>query len=169
MASICILFFCYLFVMRKRLFKTQMLKERLLNEREQEKEKREKVEEVQKEFARRIDELEKVKKSGVEPLIYRLSSELTFHAYKKLLVWNGGQTILLSSQNTILLTAFLEAPECTLSYDELFKCLWPDGSGNMSRLRVAVGRLRDALKVDPGISILQHDVDRYQLFLPENS
>lgn len=66
-----------------------------------------------------------------------------------------------------LLDAFLNASEYILTYEELLRYLWEDGTGDMIRLRVAISRLRVALSIDPEISIFQKDINKYQLVLPE--
>ena len=58
-------------------------------------------------------------------------------------------------------------PEYILTYEELLECLWKDGTGDMTRLRVAISRLRVALSVDPEISIFQKGINKYQLVLSE--
>ena len=62
---------------------------------------------------------------------------------------------------------FSECFEYILTYEELLRYLWEDGTGDMIRLRVAISRLRVALSIDPEISIFQKDINKYQLVLPE--
>ena len=101
-----------------------------------------------------IQKLKELRESGKEPLLYILSSKVTFDSYAKLLIC-GDQSISLTSQACQLLDTFLNAPELK------------DGSGDMIRLRVAISRLRIVLSVDPEISIFQKDINKYQLVLPE--
>ena len=110
--------------------------------------------------------IKELRESGKEPLLYILSSKVTFDSYAKLLIC-GDQSISLTSQACQLLDTFLNAPEYILTYEELLECLWKDGSGDMIRLRVAISRLRIVLSVDPEISIFQKDINKYQLVLPE--
>lgn len=95
-----------------------------------------------------------------------MSPKVTFDSYAKVLIC-GDQTIPLTSQACQLLDTFLNAPEYILTYEELLECLWKDGTGDMTRLRVAISRLRVALSVDPEISIFQKGINKYQLVLSE--
>lgn len=129
-------------------------------------EKRKNMEGILKGYEIQIQKLKELKESGKEPLLYRLSPKVTFDSYAKVLIC-GDQTIPLTSQACQLLDTFLNAPEYILTYEELLECLWKDGTGDMTRLRVAISRLRVALSVDPEISIFQKGINKYQLVLSE--
>ena len=133
---------------------------------EEREEERKSMEKILKEYKMQIQKLKELRESGKEPLLYILSSKVTFDSYAKLLIC-GDQSISLTSQACQLLDTFLNAPEYILTYEELLECLWKDGSGDMIRLRVAISRLRIVLSVDPEISIFQKDINKYQLVLPE--
>lgn len=129
-------------------------------------EERKSMEKILKEYENQIQKLKELRESGKEPLLYRLSPKVTFDSYAKVLIC-GDQTISLTSQACQLLDTFLNAPEYILTYEELLECLWKDGTGDMTRLRVAISRLRVVLSIDPEISIFQKDINKYQLVLPE--
>lgn len=69
----------------------------------------------------------------------------TFFDREQRTLQHGERTTVLSVQNTLLLVTLIEAEGNALSIAELFKELWPDGSGNDEKLRKAVGRLRKEL------------------------
>lgn len=129
-------------------------------------EERKSMEKILKEYENQIQKLKELRESGKEPLLYRLSPKVTFDSYAKVLICSD-QTISLTSQACQLLDAFLNASEYILTYEELLRYLWEDGTGDMIRLRVAISRLRVALSIDPEISIFQKDINKYQLVLPE--
>lgn len=187
-----IVFFIYLFRVRKHLFKTQserwLLAEKLKRREEklvelasirdqyahqiemQRSDAREKdmllkdLEQKSKVYEGQIAELNKAKELlGTKSLIYKLSPILTFDAYKKILVCNG-EIIPLNLQSSTLLLAFLNATDCQLTREEIEKCL----SGRSREcLRTAKHRLSKVLQIDPSISIVQHNRDLFQLQLPE--
>lgn len=108
------------------------------------------MEKILKEYENQIQKLKELRESGKEPLLYRLSPKVTFDSYAKVLICSD-QTISLTSQACQLLDAFLNASEYILTYEELLRYLWEDGTGDMIRLRVAISRLRVALSIDPEI------------------
>lgn len=122
------------------------------------------LEQKSKVYEGQIAELNKAKELlGTKSLIYKLSSILTFDAYKKILVCNG-EIIPLNLQSSTLLLAFLNATDCQLTREEIEKCL----SGRSREcLRTAKHRLSKVLQIDPSISIVQHNRDLFQLQLPE--
>lgn len=76
--------------------------------------------------------------------IYQLESELLFDADSGCLK-RGTSQEWLTPQTTILLQAFLEAPDYKLSTQEIQLLLWPDGSGTNDRMYTAIKRLRSSL------------------------
>lgn len=75
--------------------------------------------------------------------IYQLDDVL-FDVEQNLLK-SGDVIVKMNSQAVILLHGFLKAENYKLSVNEIFKLLWPDGSGTSERMHTAIGRLRKYL------------------------
>lgn len=88
----------------------------------------------------------------------------TFFDREQRILQKGKQTAVLTEQNALLLETFIQAEDYSLSMDELFKKLWPDGSGNEGRLRKAIGRLRKELQKVSSYTI-ENELGIYRLKL----
>lgn len=112
-----------------------------------------------------------VRKIGATPIhSYKLSEDIIFYADRNILMVCGVEKKM-QAQSGLLLELFLNE----ISNDYILKdCiiiekLWPDGSGNDSRMHKAVGRLRLFIhEIDPSLTILRKS-GTYQLIIPEIS
>ncbi len=187
-----IVFFIYLFRVRKHLFKTQSECGLLVEKLNKKEEKLEELERMRDQYAQQVEmqqsdarekdmllkdleqkskayegqiaELKKAKELlGTKSLIYKLSPILTFDVYKKTLECNE-EIISLNLQSYTLLLVFLNATDCQLTRKEIEMCL---SGGSRECFRTAKHRLVKVLQIDPSISIVQHNRDLFQLQLPE--
>lgn len=84
-------------------------------------------------------------KEDIQESLYQLSDGTIYHKPKRTLQ-KDDHIVKLSTQNALLLEALLEAAVNTpVSNEKLEIKLWPDGSGNNTRLHQAVKRLNNLL------------------------
>lgn len=121
--------------------------------------------EMPKEVVKEVEVIKEVKTFSEMPThIYLVRPGLKFDFQKQVLLKDNSENISLYPQACLLLQSFLNAPDFTLTDDEILNLLWPDNSGGANRLGVAIRRLRDSLdKVDPPISIQRIKPDKYKL------
>lgn len=114
-----------------------------------------------------IEEVQKVDATNIHT--YKLGEHIIFYADKKIIVADGVEQKV-QAQSCLLLELFLnESMNDYILEDNVIKeKLWPDGSGNDTRMLKAIGRLRSFIEnTDSSIEILRK-VNAYQLIIPEN-
>lgn len=114
-----------------------------------------------------IEEVQKVDATNIHT--YKLGEHIIFYADKKIIVADGVEQKV-QAQSCLLLELFLnESMNDYILEDNVIKeKLWPDGSGNDTRMLKAIGRLRSFIKnMDSSIEILRK-VNAYQLIIPED-
>lgn len=120
--------------------------------------------EVVREKIRVAKETEKVK-----PELYYLNDELIFDSRNQVLI-NKGERINLSPQLSILLRFFLDAPDYTVTDDDLVRNIWGTTHGaTIQNFRSAAQRLYTIFeKVDFPIKFVRVEIDKYALIFINN-
>lgn len=126
--------------------------------------------EVIKEIPIEVPVIKEVQKMNVSTHSYKLGEHFIFYADQSRVISDGVE-IPMRPQLCRLLELFLEQKDnkYMLVTSVIIEQLWPDGSGNTTRMHKAVGRLRCFInKIDPSLNILKK-TDAYQLTFSEKS
>lgn len=123
---------------------------------------------VEKEVIREVVSF--VKEVGdTKPVLYSLNTDLFFNPKKQLLIYRGGE-IKLSPQSTVILKYFLDAPEYTVTDDELVKNIWGMNHGaSIKNFRSASQRIYNVFDaVGFSIKFMRVGTDRYTMVFVDN-
>jgi len=94
---------------------------------------------------------------------YKLHRRVVFYPELHRLMVNGEEHILMSQQSA-LLSLFLESEDHKLSNEQISHALWPDGSATTDRIQKVISRLRIELQDDVLSKIVQNS-GYYQLII----
>lgn len=126
------------------------------------------VELVEREVVREVVSF--VKEVGdVKPELYSLTTDLVFNPKRQLLIYRGDE-IKLSPQSTVILKYFLDAPEYTVTDDELVKNIWGMNHGaSIKNFRSASQRIYNVFdEVGFSIKFMRVGTDRYTMVFVDN-
>lgn len=100
---------------------------------------------------------------------YQLRPELFFDPQKQVLLWNGKE-VLLAPQSCVILKLFLDAPDYTMSDEEILKGIWGnDKTATMKRFTVTYSRLCISLgKVNCPVTFKRVGSNQYRMLFIDN-
>lgn len=100
---------------------------------------------------------------------YQLHPELFFDPQKQVLLWNG-EEIFLAPQSCVILKLFLDAPDYTMSDEEILKGIWGnDKAATTKRFTVAYSRLCAFLeRVNCPVAFKRVGSNQYRMLFIDN-